>query len=275
MNVVCIGAHPDDCEYFAGGTSVKWARQGHRVLLLSLTNGDIGHYAMAGGELARRRVEEARRSAERGGCEHKVLDHHDGELMVTLGLRKEIVRILREYRADVVLTHRPNDYHPDHRYTSLTVQDAAFMVTVPNFCPDVPRLEKNPVFFYLMDPFTKPEPFTVDVAVDVDEVMAVKWDMLDAMESQFYEWLPWLWEFTDAVPQDAASRRVWLEQAYADPFKRMTDSARPALARYYGAERAGQVAWAEGFEFCEYGSRASEEELRTLFPFFPEKGAEG
>jgi LmbE family N-acetylglucosaminyl deacetylase len=272
MNIVCIGAHPDDGEYFAGGTCVKWARKGHRVLLLSLTNGDIGHFGMSGDELARRRAEEARLSAERGGCEHLVLDNHDGELMPTLELRKDIVRILREYRADVVLTHRPNDYHPDHRYTSLSVQDAAFMVTVPKYCPEVPRLEKNPVFFYLMDPFTKPNPFSVDVAVDVDDAMSVKWDMLDAMESQFYEWLPWLWEFPDEVPSGTAERRAWLEQAYAEPFRRMTERTREGLARFYGAEHAGRVAWAEGFEFCEYGSRPGEEELRTLFPFFPEKG---
>lgn len=273
MNVVCIGAHPDDCESFAGATCAKWIRHGHRVLFVSLTNGDIGHQAMAGGVLARRRADEVRRSAERTGYEYRVLDHHDGELQPTLELRKEIVRIVREHRADAVFTHRPYDYHPDHRYTSLAVQDAAFMVTVPYFCPDTPRLERNPFFFYLMDSFTKPAPFSPDVAVDVDDAMAAKWDMLDAMESQFYEWLPWLMGFAESVPEEPAARRPWLEVAYGGLFKQMTEAAREALARRYGPERAAQTAFAEAFEICEYGSRPSEEDLRRLFPFFPEKGA--
>lgn len=273
MNVVCIGAHPDDCEYFAGGTCVQWARRGHRVVFVTVSNGDIGHHASSGAELAKRRAEEARRSAERAGCEHRVLDYHDGEVLPTLELRKEIVRLIREFRADIVLTHRPNDYHPDHRYTSLVVQDAAFMVTVPNFCPDAPRLEKDPVFFYLMDPFTKPSPFQVDVAVDVDESMPVKWDMLDAMDSQFYEWLPWLWGFADEVPGDPAARRQWLEERYSSYFLRMTEPTREALARRYGAEHAARVVYAEGFEFCEYGSKPTEADIRRLFPFFPEERA--
>jgi len=241
MNIVCFGAHPDDGEYFAGGTAVKWARQGHRVLLVSLTNGDVGHMASSGGTLARRRADEARESARRGGFEHRVLDHHDGELQPTLELRKEVVRIIREARADVVLTHRPYDYHPDHRYASLAVQDAAFMVTVPYFCPDTPRLERNPVFFYLLDPFTKPAPFVPDVAVDVDDAMEVKWSLLDAMESQFYEWLPWLEGMAEAAPADARERRGWLERNYAFLFERMTEAARESLARRYGAAHAGRV----------------------------------
>jgi len=272
MNVVCFGAHPDDAEVFAGGTCIKWARQGHRVLLVSLTNGDIGHFAMAGGVLARRRAEEARASAERAGFEHRVLDNHDGELQPTLELRREIVRIIRRHRADLVLTHRPWDYHPDHRYASQAVQDAAFMVTVPYFCPDVPRLEQNPVFAYLMDRFTKPAPFTPDVAVDIGDAVEAKWDLLDAMPSQFYEWLPWLEGKHETVPAEPERRRLWLRESCAPHFEAMTAAARDALTRWYGADRAAQVQYAECFEFCEYGRQPSEEEVRRLFPFFPQGG---
>jgi len=268
MNVVCIGAHPDDAEVHAGATCLKWTRLGHRALLVSLTNGDVGHHEMAGGPLAKRRKAEAERSAALGGMEELVLDCHDGELEATLELRKEVVRIIRRYEADLVLTHRPNDYHPDHRYAAVLVQDAAFMVTVPHFCPDVPALRKNPVFLYMMDRFTKPAPFRPDVAVDATDVMDVKLDMLEAMESQVYEWLPWLDGTLDTVPEDPAARRQWLEDTWLPLFREYTDLGRQAIEQWYGAA-APEVLYAELFELCEYGHQPSSDELKRLFPFFP------
>ncbi len=269
MNIVCIGAHPDDAEYYAGGTLVKWARGGHRVLVVSMTNGDIGHFAMAGGALARRRAAEAHRSAERAGLSECVLDFHDGELLPTLEVRKQVVRLIREFQADLVLTHRPWDYHPDHRYTSMAVQDAAFMVTVPYFCPDVPALQKNPVFLYMMDAFTKPAPFKADVAVAVDDVMDVKWSMLDSMESQFYEWLPWLEGTLDEVPADAKDRRAWLENTFSGVFKEPANRARKVLEALYGKAVGARVTYAELFEVCEYGRQPSADHILDLFPFLP------
>lgn len=274
MNVVCIGAHPDDCEAFAGGTCVKWARLGWRVLFVSITNGDIGHHEMAGGPLAKRRAKESRSSAARAGVEQLVLGHHDGELEPTLEVRKEVVRIVRNWHADIVLTHRPNDYHPDHRYTSVAVQDAAFMVTVPHFCPEASPLEKNPVFLYLVDAFTKPVPFQPDIAVDIDDVIDVKWDMLDAMESQMYEWLPWLDGTLDTVPKDPQDRREWLTTAMSPFFQAHREIARPALLKWYGPDAEKGIRWAEPFEICEYGRRPSDAEILDLFPFLPRrKGA--
>ncbi len=271
MNIVCIGAHPDDAEVFAGGTCVRWARLGHRVLMVSMTNGDIGHHEMAGGPLAKRRAAEARLSAERAGVMDLVLDNHDGELEPTLALRKRVVEIIREFQADIVLTHRPNDYHPDHRYTSVLVQDAAFMVTVPHFCPSAPALPKNPVFLYLMDDFKKPVPFQPDIAVDVTDVMDVKWLMLDAMESQMYEWLPWLDGALATVPEDREARRQWLEKAWAPFFTEPARRARKALETWYGKKTAASIRFAELFEISEYGHQPSREEIRRLFPFFPKK----
>jgi len=271
MNIVCIGAHPDDCELFAGGTCIKWAQQGHHVLMVSLTNGDIGHYALSGGTLAQRRASEARLSAERGGCAEMVLDHHDGELLPTLELRKEIVRILRRNNADVVLTHRPNDYHPDHRYAAMAVQDAAYMVMVPNFCPDIPRLERNPLFLFMMDTFQKPYPHQADLAVDVGDVMDIKYDMLDAMESQVYEWLPWIDGKAEDVPTDREERRVWLKKNWEPFFLEPAKRARPHLETWYGKQSAAKIKYAELFEICEYGHQPAKDELRRLFPFFPEK----
>src|SRR3954452_12371748 len=163
LRIIVFGAHPDDCELDAGGTAARWAKGGHHVKFVSVTNGDIGHHEIAGAFLARRRTEEVKRCAEILGIETEVLDNHDGELMPTLENRRTLTRKIREWQADVVISPRPNDYHPDHRYTARLVQDAAFRVIVPSFCPDVPALRKNPVFLYSEDQFRKPNPFEPDV----------------------------------------------------------------------------------------------------------------
>lgn len=267
MNIVVIGAHPDDGEVHAGAAGLKWAGLGHRVVMVSLTNGDVGHHEMAGGPLAQRRRAESREAARRGGFVDVVFDEHDGELLPTLDLRKQVIRLIRRFEADLVLTHRPNDYHPDHRYASILVQDAAFMVTVPHMCPDTPALRRNPVFMYLMDAFCKPAPFTPDVAVDATDVLARKFDLIDAMASQCYEWLPWLEGRLDDVPADPAARRAWLETAWTPFFAPFLEMGRPALERWYGPKQAARAQHVELFEVCEYGARPTEADLRRLFPF--------
>lgn len=271
MNIICIGAHPDDAEFYAGGTLVQCARAGHQVLMVSLTNGDIGHHVMSGGALAQRRAAEARHSAERAGVSARVLDIHDGELMPTLETRKQVVKLIRQCEADVVITHRPWDYHPDHRYAAVAVQDAAFMVTVPFFCPDTPPLRRNPVFLHMMDTFTKPIPFQPDVAIAVDNVMDVKWSMLDAMESQFYEWLPWLDGALDSVPQEPDARRTWLKKSLDPYFLEPARLGLPILQHWYGKTAAKRVRYAELFEVCEYGRQPSHDEIQEIFPFLPRK----
>ena len=158
LNIICFGAHPDDAEYKSGGVAALWAKAGHRVKLVSVTNGDIGHWAMAGGPLAKRRTAESGLVAKRLGVTSEVLDIHDGELEPTLENRKKITRLIREWNADIVISHRPWDYHPDHRYVGVLVQDAAYMVQVPHFCPDSPPLKSNPLFLYSSDRFRKPYP---------------------------------------------------------------------------------------------------------------------
>lgn len=266
MNVVVIGAHPDDAEFFAGGCCLKWVARGDRVTAVSMTNGDAGHHEIAPADLAARRLAEVRRSAELAGMRSHVFDYPDGELMPSLEARKAVVRLIRECEAGLVLTHRPWDYHPDHRYTSQLVQDAAFMVTVPHFCPETPALMANPVFAYLMDAFTRPCPFQPDVAVAVDGVMDRKWELIDAMASQVYEWLPWLGGRLATVPLGAGGRKKWLREEW-DPFFLAPAAAhREALAHWYGEEEAAAVRYAELFEICEYGRQAGPEELAQLFP---------
>src|SRR5437762_1133331 len=187
LRIICFGAHPDDCELQVGGVAVLWTALGHHVKFVSVTNGDIGHWRDAGGPLARRRKAEVERAAQILGIATEVLDIHDGELLPTLENRRTITRLIREWKADIVMSHRPNDYHPDHRYTGILVQDSAYMVTVPFFCPDTPILKNNPAFFFYPDPFQRPNPFKADVAVALDAVIDRKLDAIDTLESQFYE----------------------------------------------------------------------------------------
>src|SRR6202162_5810525 len=195
IRVIAFGAHPDDCDIRAAGTAALFAKMGNAVKFVSVTNGDAGHQSMSGAVLAQRRLAEAKESARRLGIEYEVLNNHDGELLPTLEVRKKIIRQIRRWNADVVLAPRPNDYHPDHRYTGVLVQDAAYMVIVPSFCPDVPALRKNPVFLYTEDGFKKPNPFEPDVVVPIDPVLEQKVACVDALESQFYEWNPWLFGY--------------------------------------------------------------------------------
>lgn len=266
LNIIAFGAHPDDCDIRAGGTAAKYAALGHRVRFVAVTNGDAGHQTEGGGALAARRRAEAQEAGRRIGIDYVVLDNHDGELLPTLHVREQIIRQIREWNADLVLAPRPNDYHPDHRYTGILVQDAAYMVVVPNIAPDTPALRKNPVFMYFQDGFQRPNAFRPDVAVSIDDVIDKKIDMLDALVSQFYEWLPWVSGNLENVPSGAAERKTWLREVRGG---QPTPAVREALTKWYGAERGNAVRHAEAFEICEYGTRPDEAMIRKLFPFLP------
>jgi LmbE family N-acetylglucosaminyl deacetylase len=271
LRIICFGAHPDDCEIKAAGVGTMWAALGHHVKLVSVTNGDIGHWRDAGGPLARRRTDEVTRAGKLLGTTAEVLDIHDGELMPTLENRRTITRLIREWKADVVMSHRPNDYHPDHRYTGILVQDAAYMVTVPHFCPDTPHLTANPVFLFYPDRFQTPNPFKPDVIVAIDSVIDKKLDALDLLVSQFYEG----GANGDAslIPSDPAAqaeRRKKVRAGFANRSRQVARDHRPTLEQWYGKERAAKVEYAEAFEVCEYGRQPNKAELARLFPFFGE-----
>ena len=267
LRVIAFGAHPDDCDGRAGGLAAKYAAAGHLVKFVSVTNGDAGHHEQGGGALAKRRRAEALEAGRRIGIEYEVLDNHDGELLPTLEVRRQIIRKIREWQADIVLAPRPNDYHPDHRNTGILVQDAAYTVTVPNLVTDAPALRKNPVFLYFADRFTRPQPFRPDVVVAIDDVIDKKIDMLDAHVSQMYEWLPWHEGKLAEVPQDPGARKKWL---FTQRASKVPAEWKQALEKWYGAKAAG-IQYAEAFEITEYGRRPDDAEIRKLFPFFPEK----
>ncbi|HYG40332.1 MAG TPA: PIG-L family deacetylase, partial [Cytophagales bacterium] len=191
IRVIVFGAHPDDCDNDAGGLAALYSSMGHKVKFVSLTNGDKGHQEKGGGELAVIRLNEAKEAGRRLGIEYEVLDNHDGELMPTLENRMDVIRLIREWNADIVIAPRTNDYHPDHRYTGVLVQDAAYMVIVPNVLPHTPPLKKNPLFLYGADHFQRPNPFRPDIAIDISQVYDQKLSAIAAHSSQFFEWLPW------------------------------------------------------------------------------------
>jgi LmbE family N-acetylglucosaminyl deacetylase len=262
LRVIAFGAHPDDCDIRAAGTAALFAKMGHAVKFVSVTNGDAGHQTLKGAALAQRRLSEAKESARRLGIEYEVLNNHDGELLPTLDVRKEIIRQIRRWNADIVLAPRPNDYHPDHRYTGVLVQDAAYMVVVPDVTPEVPPLRKNPVFLYYEDNFQRPNPFRPDVAVSLDDVIDKKIDALDSFVSQFYEWLPWVDGKLADVPKGVAERKAWLARARD---RQINPAVRASLLKWYG-DKGATVKYYEAFEVCEYGAQPNEARIRQLFP---------
>lgn len=269
LNIIVIGAHPDDADNKFGGTAALFAEMGHRVKFVSVTNGDAGHQNMGGGHLAKIRRKEAQEAAKRLGIEeYTVLDNHDGELLPTLNVRHQLIRQIRDWDADVVLSPRPADYHPDHRYTGILVQDAAYLVIVPNVTPDTPPLEKNPVFLYLEDHFQKPYPFQPDITVDITNTYEKKIAGLDAHESQMYEWLPWTGGKLDEVPKNKEDRIKFLRQNWGG---NITPEERQNLIKWYGKEHGENVKYAESFEVCEYGKQPNDEEIKQLFPMLDQK----
>jgi LmbE family N-acetylglucosaminyl deacetylase len=267
LHVIAFGAHPDDCDGKAGNLAAKFVAAGAMVKFVSLTNGDAGHFSEGGGMLAKRCRAEAIEAGRRMGIVYDVLDNHDGELEPTLAVRRQVIREIREWHADIVLSPRPNDYHPDHRNTGVVVQDAAYMVTVPNIVTDVPALRKNPVFLYYSDRFQRPRAFRPDIVVSIDDVYDKKIDMLDAHVSQVYEWLPWHDGKLNQVPKDPAARKQWLRSQRPN---RVPTAWKASLKKWYGAQ-ADSTQHAEAFEITEYGSQPSNAEIRRLFPFFPRK----
>jgi LmbE family N-acetylglucosaminyl deacetylase len=263
IRIIVIGAHPDDCDMDAGGTAALFSSMGYAVKFVSVTNGDAGHQSEGGGALAKRRMAEAMEAGKRFGVTYDVLDNHDGELLPSLAIRLQIIRKIREWNADVVIAPRPNDYHPDHRYTGILVQDAAYMVAVPNVAPDTAPLKKNPVFLYSQDFFQRPNAFRPDIAIDITSIFDQKMHALSAHESQVYEWLPWIAGYLNEVPKNPAERTKWLAGRYA---VRITPEVRKSLEQWYGKEKASGVKHAEAFEICEYGTQPNEEDLRRMFP---------
>lgn len=269
LRILVIGAHPDDCEVTCGGTAALYRQAGHVVKFVSLTNGESGHHQLSGAELIEIRKAEASAAAAVIGIESEVLGFRDGRLEPSFEARCVLIRLIREFRPDLVLTHRPNDYHPDHRYTSQLVCDAAYMVTVPAVVPEVPALRDNPAIAYVADGFMKPAPFEPTVVVDISPTIESVVEMLHCHASQFYGWLAYNHQYEHDVPESDDDRRQFLGQLFRKRIGGLADRFRNELIETYGDERAAGIQWVEAFERCEYGRPWNNELIRKLFPFVP------
>jgi LmbE family N-acetylglucosaminyl deacetylase len=269
LRILIIGAHPDDGDIKAGGTAAKWTALGHVVQLVSLTNGHAGHQKMHGPGLASRRKAEAQAAAAVIGATYEVFDQPDGELDDRLEYRHQVIRLVRSFRPDLIITHRSTDYHPDHRFTGLLVQDASYLLTVPAVCPDVPHLAFCPVILYFSDAFQKPNRFEPHVVVDIEHEFDRVIAMLHCHQSQFYEWLPYNAGHLDQVPATDQDRRQWLADRLRHRIQPLADRYRDLVIRTYGSERGTQVRYIEAFEISEYGAPLDATAWTRLFPFLP------
>ena len=265
LRIISFGAHPDDCELKSAGVGAKWAALGHKFKCVAVTNGDIGHAGIAGGQLALRRRAEAKAAAKILGTENEVLDIHDGELTPSLENRKTVARLIREWQADVVLSHRPYDYHPDHRYTGVLADDSAVLVVAPFFTPDTKATTRNPVYLHYSDAFQRPYPFKPDMVVAIDEAAEKKWTCVAAMPSQFGDKDSWQGRTRPDVPPGDRERPAYLLELVKRQNVAIADQYRERLVALYGADRGKAVKYAEAFELCEYGRQAPADELKKMF----------
>ena len=268
IRVIVIGAHPDDCDILAGGIAALYSQMGHKVKFVSLTNGNKGHHLMKPDELAARRKREMKEAGRILNIEYDNLDNNDGELAPSLENRKAVIKLICDWEADIVITHRPNDYHPDHRYTSVIVQDAAYMISVPLMYPNGKPLAKTPVFLYLPDPFQKPNPFSPDIVVDITSVARKKAEAMCAHESQLFEWLPWIEKWEDKLPSGDAEKREFVSNFFLSEYSGIDKFLKPAL-NWYTFDQLRNAHYVEAFEICEYSYIPNKEEIKKLFPMLP------
>jgi LmbE family N-acetylglucosaminyl deacetylase len=265
--LLCFGAHPDDCEIKAGGLAALWTRAGGQARFVALTDGSAGHHELAGEPLVRRRRAEAAAGARAVGADSVILDNADGMLMPTLENRFRVIREIRLFGPDVIVCPRTSDYHPDHRYTGVIVQDACYLLKVPNIVPLVPVPDRDPVVLFMYDRFTRPEPLRPDVVVNIDPVLAAKLAAVRAHESQVLEWLPWIGGYARELPDDKAGRQAYADQRVAEAARQLAGRYRTALVARYGPEAGRAVEHAEAYEVSEYAAPLTEQAAAALFPF--------
>ncbi len=288
MKILMIGAHQDDNEFRCGGLAHKYVQMGYEVRFLSLCNGCGGHHKMTPAETTARRAKESAAVAELLGIRYDVWeDMNDCTLMPTLENRRRLIRYIREFSPDLVISHRTNDYHADHRAAGMLLQDASYMLIVPHECPDVPAMTKTPVIMYNEDTFKDPD-FHADIVLDMDAENDLKLQIAHLNVSQVYEWLPFTKGYEAEVPESDEDRFEWLKGPYKitpestdeeilkadrggsgyDLRNAQTASRfRKELIERYGKERGSKVRYAEAFQLCPYGGALTEELNKKLFSF--------
>lgn len=264
--LLIIGAHPDDAEYHAGGLASIYRQLGRCVKLVSVTDGGAGHFRRSADELITARREESVAAGKIIDAEYESLGFPDGQLLPSVEVRHSIIREMREFKPDLVLTHRTCDYHPDHRATGQAVQDASYLVTVPLVLPELPPLYQSPVFAYMTDLFTRPTRLRVDVALEVEAQIDKIVKMLACHHTQVFEWLPYHADTLQTIPEKAEDRVRWLQNWYSDRSIQKADHFREELRSIFGEDVGNHIRFVELFEISEYGSPANQSRLAELFP---------
>lgn len=266
LRLLVLGAHPDDAEYHAGGLAAVYRQLGHVVKLVSVTDGSSGHHVRRPEEMIGLRRAEAAAAGAVIGATYVTWDFPDGTLEPSLEVRWRIIREIREFRPDLVLTHRTCDYHPDHRAVGQAVQDASYLVTVPNVLREVPALRRDPVVAYLPDLFTRPAPLRPDVMLDVADHLSTIARMLACHRTQLFEWLAYEEDILDTVPGDEAGKQAWVEQWVDRHIAPRAERFRGELTKAIGRESADALKHIEIYEISEYARQPTNEELAHLFP---------
>lgn len=262
VRVLFLGAHPDDAEVFAGGILLRHCDRGSAVQVISVTDGRSGHHELPLEELIATRREEGKQAAKTAGAEFEAWDFPDGSLLPTLEVRSKIIHKMREFKPDLVLTHRTNDYHPDHRAVGLAVQDASYMVTVPKVCSEIPALRRDPVVAFMPDLFTRPNVLRPDAILDVSAEFPRLIETAACHKSQFFEWLAYHDGKLAEVPRDADSRLAWLESNFRDMHRQRQTHFR----KHYPENAARFSECLEVFEISEYARQPDSDEMQKLFP---------
>lgn len=225
MNILAIGAHPDDVETSCGGTLAKYAKMGHKVFTATATNGNIGSSTLSMDEIAKIRKEEARRAAAHIGAEYICLDYDDEMFFEDKAARLAFIDLVRYCKADVILTHNPEDYNPDHELTSKIINDIAVMIPIEKIKTKSPAYDKIPIIVYF-----EPENghgFIPTEYVDITETMEIKMAMCREHKSQ----VAWMQDNY----KDTMSDKDFMENYYT-------------IAKYRGIQCG--VEYAEGFRMA-------------------------
>lgn len=262
--VLSIGAHPDDADTSASGLLYKLVDKGWEARLLSVTDGSAGMYDLSrcGAPLAAIRKAEAKKSGALIGATYDVWDLPDARLEATLENRERMIRYIREFQPDLILTNRPGDYHPDHRNTAILVADASYLLTVPSICSDVPAMKHMPVILYWGDDFKRPYPMQADVIVPIDGYQEGRVEMACCHRCQYFDWMYW---------PDRMDRKEWpweqqvdaLRQRFFQGDRDARKQVEEVLVKKWGPEKAAKIQAVELYEICEFGE-SLEADLRRI-----------
>jgi LmbE family N-acetylglucosaminyl deacetylase len=220
MNILAIGAHPDDIEMQCAGTLARYAEAGHKVFMAVATNGNVGSPTHTREEIAAIRHREQRASCALIGAELIWMNFDDEWLMDNRETRTRFIDAIRQADPEVMIIHGPTDYHPDHRISGRVAEDARIPATVRLVETSLPYIKKIPHIFYMDNPVGldfEPEAF-----VDISATFATKKAMLLKHESQDI-WMRAVYgdhtSIADMMVQNAALRGSAAGGAYAEGFK--------------------------------------------------------